>query len=66
MRVRSEWITIVTVTGLAVCGFALPRHAATQATDAKRRDIAAAGIDFMPTGTIKTIEKTKAIRRPRP
>ena len=66
MRVRSEWITILTVTGLAVCGLALPRHAATPAADVKRRDIAAAGIDVLPTGTIKTIVKTKMLRRQQP
>ena len=66
MRVRSEWITILTVTSLAVCGLALPRHATTSAPDSRRRDIAAAGIDFMPTGAVKNIEKSKAAHRQHP
>ena len=65
MRVRSEWITIFTITGLAVCGLALPRHAATPAADVKRRDTVPVGIDTMPTGTIKTNERAKTIRRQR-
>ena len=65
MRVRSEWITIFTVTSLAVCGLALPRHAAAPAPD-RRKDIAAAGIDYTPTGTVKTSEKSKTMRRQQP
>lgn len=66
MRVRSEWITIFTVTSIAVCGLALPRHATTRAPDGRRKDIAAAGIDYTPTGTVKTVERLKTVRRQQP
>ncbi len=63
MRVRSEWITIFTVTSLAVCGLALPRHATAPSLESRRKDIAAVGIDFTPTGTVKNIEKARTVRR---
>ncbi len=65
MRVRSEWITIFTVTSLAVCGLALPRHAAP-AADKNRKDVAAAGVDLTPTGTIQNGGKVKSIRHRQP
>ena len=53
MRIRSEWVTLVTVTGLAVCALMLPKHAApTAATPIANHDnIAAAGIDYTPVGS---------------
>ena len=66
MRVRSEWITIFTVTSLTICGLALPRHANEPGADSRRKSIAAAGIDPMPTATVKTVERSKTVRRQLP
>lgn len=66
MRVRSEWITIFTVTSLTICGLALPRHANAPAPDSRRKAIAAAGIDSTPTGTVKNLERPKPVRRQQP
>ena len=63
MRVRSEWITLFTVTSLALCGLALPKHAATP--EGKRKDIAAAGVDFTPTATVRRVDR-RSIRRQQP
>ncbi len=66
MRIRSEWITIFTVTSLTICGIALPRHATAPVPESRRKAIAAAGIDFAPTGTNKNTEKSKPVRRQQP
>ena len=66
MRVRSEWITIFTVTSLTICGLALPRHANAPVPDGRRKAVAAAGIDVLPTGTLKTVERSRPVRRQQP
>ncbi len=66
MRVRSEWITIFTVTSLAVCGVFLPRHTTVPAAESRRARVAAVGIDPTPTGTIKPGETTKPVRHRQP
>ncbi len=64
MRIRSEWVTLVTVTGLAVCALMLPKHvASTAAAPAATRDnIAAAGVDYTPIGSARAIDKKKGPR----
>ena len=64
MRVRSEWITIFTVTSLVVCGLALPKTSGPSPADNKRKDIAANGVDFMPVGTTRAPVVAKAYRHP--
>ncbi len=66
MRVRSEWITIFTVTSLTICGLALPKHGNAPGADSRRKAIAAAAIDAMPTGTVKTVERSRPGRRQQP
>ena len=65
MRVRSEWITIFTVTSLAICGLALPKRAAPTA-DGRRKDVATTSIDFTPTGTIQNTGKSRPTRHRQP
>ena len=64
MRIRSEWLTLATVTGLAVCALALPKHAApSPAASATRDNIAAAGIDYTPVGSAHPPDKKKSLHR---
>ena len=62
MRLRSEWLTLFTMTALVAVGVALPRADAPIAAAAKRSDMAAAGIDYMPIGTARAVGRAKAMR----
>ncbi|HEX4766322.1 MAG TPA: hypothetical protein VH414_08585 [Lichenihabitans sp.] len=65
MRIRSEWVTLVTVTGLAVCALMPPKHAAPTAAApiATHDNIAAAGIDYTPVGSAHLPDKKKSLHR---
>ncbi len=65
MRIRSEWVTLATATGLAVCALMLPKHTASTAapTVASHDNIAAAGIDYTPVGSAHLPDKKRSLHR---
>ena len=67
MRLRSEWLTLFTVTTLAAGALFLHRGASLEpAAAAKRPDVAASGIDFMPVGSTHPLTDARPTADPRP
>ncbi|RYB02245.1 hypothetical protein [Lichenibacterium ramalinae] len=78
MRFRSEWLTLFTLTAVAVGAVSLPRGlapaavafapgAGTAGAVARRADLMAAGVDLMPIGTARAVGRAKSLRaRPMP
>lgn len=61
-RVRSEWVTLATATGLAVCAWLLPKSAGL-APAKPEAAVAASGLDYSPVGAIRAPGKARATRR---
>jgi hypothetical protein len=69
MRFRSEWLTLFTLTAIAVGAVSLPRGMAlppggeaVAIAPAKRAELTAAGVDFMPIGTARAVGRARALR----
>ena len=63
MRIRSEWLTLFTVTGLAAGALFFHRGSSPEPAAPKRPDMAAAGIDFTPVGTIHPLTEAHPVAK---
>jgi hypothetical protein len=61
LRFRSEWLTVLILTGLGFCALAMPRHA-TQPIVARAR-VPQDGIDYMPIGSAHPTHPLKQRRQ---
>ena len=63
MRLRSEWLTLFTITTLAAGALFLRGGGSPEPAAARRPDVAASGIDFTPVGTTHPLTDTHPVAK---